>query len=362
MEDRQGMFVALSHFIHRRFLWLLVASYVAAAACPAPGLWLRQASLGRVALLGERVDWTLPLVLLAFLLWNAGLGVRADRLRGLLRGPHVLAAGLAANVLLPLAFLLLLTRALCLWHNPEEVQQLLVGLALVAAMPVAGSSAAWAQKADGDLSLSLGLVLGSTLLSPLTTPAALHAAGLMAHGVYAEALHDLAASGTGAFLVVGVVLPSLLGLLTRWAAGAARAEAAQARLRPAGSLALLALCYANAAVSLPQAVAESDWDFLAMLTAAAVGLCVLSFAAGWALARLLRADAAQRTALMYGLGMNNNGTGLVLAGTALAGRPRVLLPVILYNLVQHLVAGTVGTMNRTPAAPAERPAAGGRAA
>ncbi len=44
---------------------------------------------------------------------------------------------------------------------------------------------------------------------------------------------------------------------------------------------------------------------------------------------------------MFGLGMNNNGTGLVLASMALADHPQVLLPIIFYNLVQHLIAGTV---------------------
>ena len=44
---------------------------------------------------------------------------------------------------------------------------------------------------------------------------------------------------------------------------------------------------------------------------------------------------------MFGLGMNNNGTGLVLASMALADHPQVLLPIIFYNLVQHLVAGMV---------------------
>jgi predicted Na+-dependent transporter len=57
------------------------------------------------------------------------------------------------------------------------VQNILVGLALVASMPVAGSSTAWSQNTDGDMALSLGLVLLTTLLSPLTTPAALHAVG-----------------------------------------------------------------------------------------------------------------------------------------------------------------------------------------
>jgi hypothetical protein len=44
---------------------------------------------------------------------------------------------------------------------------------------------------------------------------------------------------------------------------------------------------------------------------------------------------------MYGLGMNNNGTGLVLASLVLSSYPRVMVPIIFYNLVQHLVAGTL---------------------
>ena len=39
--------------------------------------------------------------------------------------------------------------------------------------------------------------------------------------------------------------------------------------------------------------------------------------------------------------MNNNGTGLILASLALASYPRVMVPIIFYNPVQHLVAGTV---------------------
>jgi predicted Na+-dependent transporter len=63
-------------------------------------------------------------------------------------------------------------------------------------------------------------------------------------------------------------------------------------------------------------------------------------AAGWGISRLLRAGRDRRVALMYGLGMNNNGTGLVMASMALTDHQQVLLPIIFYNLVQHLAAGT----------------------
>jgi BASS family bile acid:Na+ symporter len=223
--------------------------------------------------------------------------------------------------------------------QPDEVQNILVGLALIASMPVAGSSTAWTQNANGDLALSLGLVLISTFLSPWTTPAALHAVGFMATGDYSEDLHELATSGTGVFLTVCVLLPSLLGIVLRSGMSNRRAVTAKPVLKLANSMNLLLLNYSNASVSLPQTVADPDWDFLAMVLGIVVALCVLAFLSGWLIARLLKADPAQRTALMFGLGMNNNGTGLVLASMALADHPRVLIPILFYNLVQHLVAG-----------------------
>jgi bile acid:Na+ symporter, BASS family len=331
--------VRASRFVHEHLLWLLLGSYGVAALWPAPGLKARGVSLGEVAVLGGRTSLSLPVLLLAVLLFNAGLGVPIGRLRGLARRPAALVAGLAANLLIPIAYILGVTLLMRPWHNPDEVQNILVGLALVAAMPIAGSSTAWAQNAEGDLALSLGLVLGSTLLSPLTTPLALHAIGFMARGDYAEDLHGLASGGAGAFLAVGVVLPSLLGIAGRLVLGERRVAAAKPGLKLANSAVLLFLNYSNAAISLPQSIARPDPDFLAATLAIVVGLCVLAFGAGWAIAGLLGAARDQRTALMFGLGMNNNGTGLVIASLALADHPRVMLPIIFYNLVQHLVAG-----------------------
>jgi BASS family bile acid:Na+ symporter len=357
MNGRRHL-VAMSEFLHRHFLWFLLSTYAAAALWPAFGLWVKDVSLGQVPFAAERTRLTLPMVMLAVLLLNAGLGVQTSRLRDLLGMSPFLAVGLAANLLIPVVFIFGVTWALRPWHEPDEVQSLLVGLALVASMPVAGSSTAWSQNNNGDLALSLGLVLLSTLLSPLTTPAALHALGLMASGDHAAQLHRLAGRGTGGFLAVFVALPSLLGILGRWAAGAARVEGAKPYLKLANSVNLLLLNYANGAASLPQAVAEHDWDFLAVTLGISATLCVTSFTSGWWLGRLLEATTARRTALMFGLGMNNNGTGLVLAGVALAGLPKVMLPVILYNLVQHLVAGgATALLARRPAGTA---ADGGR--
>lgn len=76
-----------------------------------------------------------------------------------------------------LAFVGLVFGTMKPWHNPDEVQQILTGLALVASMPIAGASTAWAQNANDNLALSLGLILLTTMCSPALTPIALHAVG-----------------------------------------------------------------------------------------------------------------------------------------------------------------------------------------
>ncbi len=335
---------ALSHFVHHYFLWLLLGSYALAAAWPGLGLEIRKISFGEIAVLGETTKVTLPVVMLAFLLFNAGLGIRTGELKTLLRHPLALVAGLAGNLLVPILYIFVVSRTMQLWHNPDEVGHILVGLALVASMPIAGSSTAWSQNANGDLALSLGLVLFSTFLSPLTTPICFDLVEHMAEGEYAQILENLETQGGGAFLAVCVLVPSLLGILLRPALGEARTTAARPALKLVNSIDLLLLNYSNAAVSLPQTIRDPDWDFLAVTLAIVVTLCVLTFAAGWLIGRWLKADLTQRVSLMFGLGMNNNGTALVLASLTLWNHPRVLLPILFYNLVQHLVAGSVDSL------------------
>ena len=42
----------------------------------------------------------------------------------------------------------------------------------------------------------------------------------------------------------------------------------------------------NAAVSLPDMVADPDWDFLGVMLVIVTGLCVTGFASGWLIGRL----------------------------------------------------------------------------
>jgi BASS family bile acid:Na+ symporter len=330
----------LVHFLHKYLIWLIILSYIAAALLPQMGLWIRRVDLGSILPIGN-VKASLPPLMLGMLLFNAGMGVSIAELRNARHKAPIIVAGVFGNIAAPLAMIVVISLTMTLWHDQEEVQQLLVGLALVAAMPIAGASTAWAQNASGSLVLSLGLVLLTTLLSPLTTPIILHAVGFLTTGDYSEDLHELASGEAAAFLGTWVILPSFLGIACRRFMGDQNFARVTPFVKLSNFLVLVLLNYSNATLVLPEVVSTPDADFLLAVGAVVSLLCVAGFGCGFLLSRVLRANRSETASLMFGLGMNNNGSGLVLASIALIDHPQVMLPIILYNLVQHLFASTV---------------------
>jgi BASS family bile acid:Na+ symporter len=331
----------LGDALNRHLIWLVLGSYLIAALFPAVGLRMRDLTFWNMSLFSEHTAITLPMLLLAFLLLNAGFGMKMQSITNWSRKVRIVGVGLVGNLVIPVLYIFVLSRAPWLWQSQDDLGHVLLGLAIVASMPIAGSSTAWAQNGDGDMTVSLGLILLSTLLSPIATPLALHSVGYMASGFYAKSLHDLAQFGTGAFLAVFVFAPSLAGIVVR----AASADSVMGSVKPlqrfSNTLCLIALSYTNAAVSLPQFLKQPNLRFLVPMLLAVGVLCLLAFASGWWISRLLDVTWSQRTALIFGLGMNNNGTGLVLASVLFARHPAVMLPIISYTLIQHLVAALV---------------------
>lgn len=251
--DRHLTFLAAQ--VKGKFLWLLVACYAAAAFFPGLGLWIRNVLLVEISVFGDRTPITLPMLMLALLLLNAGLGVRAPELKRLPQVASVLITGLVANDLIPVVFMFGTIPLIGPWLDADEVQSILVGFAIIASMPIAGSSTAWSQSVDGNMALSVGLVVSSTLLSPLTTPIAILLLAFLASGDSAEHLHQLAAHGTQVFLMICVVAPAVLGGLIGWGLGENRLGSAKPHLKLLNQLLLLILIYSNASTSLPAAIA-----------------------------------------------------------------------------------------------------------
>src|SRR5262245_17130998 len=101
MDARMTPTEALAHLLHRHLLPLLLVTYGLAALFPAWGVWMRGAR-PLFLLTGEAGSGpALPSLLLAFLLFHAGLCVQGDRVRRIARRPTVLLIGLAANLAVP---------------------------------------------------------------------------------------------------------------------------------------------------------------------------------------------------------------------------------------------------------------------
>ncbi len=191
------------------------------------------------------------------------------------------------------------------------------------------------------MALSLGLVISSTFLSPLTTPAALKLLASGSGGLVSRELGVLAGPDGRPFSVSGFSAPSAVGVLFRYLVGQRCISRIEKGLGLLSSLVLLVLCYSSAAQCLPLAARSPDWDFLGLTFFVVLGLCLVGFIAGRSIGKLMRLDPSRSASMTFGLGMNNNGTGLVLASAAFASRPAALLPIVLYNLTQHVVAGLV---------------------
>lgn len=333
---------SIHHFFHQRLVWVLLGTYFLAGIAPHFGLLLRATKVGTLRTGGATMELTVPAVLLGLLVFNASLGIDTRQMRALAKHPLTLVAGILANSVIPLTFTFLASMVLSLWHDPAEMQSLLVGLAIVGAMPIAGSSTAWAQGASGNLALSLGMVLCSTLLSPIVTPMAFHAVSHLTTGDYSEDLRGLAGADTQLFLLAGVVVPSALGIASRLLFKG-RVQSWLPHVKLVTLVALLLLNYANAAVALPRIVKYPEWGFLALVVVIMASRCLLSFTSGWWVGRVAGGGPSERVSLMFSLGMNNNGSGLVLASAQLAHYPNVLFAIVAYNLVQQLVAGAADT-------------------
>jgi bile acid:Na+ symporter, BASS family len=319
-----------------------MASYLMGGLFPGFGLMIKDTSFGIFTFIGgSQINVSLSLLMLSLLLFNAGLNIDNSQLVNLLKQPKILMSGLLANLIIPILFTFIVSIVMMSWHSQDEVQNILVGLALIASMPIAASSTAWSQKSNGNLALSLGLVVFSTMLSPFTTPLGLHTVGFITKGDYSSDLHEIAQQGTSAFLFISVLLPTILGIILHFLLPKTFIEEAKMPIKDFNLLNLILLNYANASIVLPHVFKQPDWDFLLIILLITGSLCLFAFFVGSQIAKLFKSSISEKSALMFGLGMNNNGTGLVLASLSLADHPNIMLPIIFYNLIQHIVAGYI---------------------
>jgi BASS family bile acid:Na+ symporter len=328
----------LADLVRRHFLWLLLACYALAAIWPKPGLAMRQWEWSSARL--AEVPLSLPLFLLAVMLFSAALLTDVSQIRLVSRHPIVLFIALVAVWLGPALVVLVAGWLIPPVVDSQTTAGLLVGLALVATMPVANSSVGWIQNANGNLGLGLALVVLSILLCPWLTPNLLSLLGMSLSESERADCETLVSRFSGVFFIIWVILPTAAGLACRYVMTPRRVAAASSWFVLASAAALLLLNYANSALALPK-IGDTPISLLLATVALATVLSVVGLTLGWALAWLIRVKPPTRSTLMFGLSMKHTGLALLLAGAVLADQPLAILIIVLATLVQHLLAGVV---------------------
>jgi BASS family bile acid:Na+ symporter len=334
-SNDEGRFATFSAWVHRNLLWLLVFSYVLAGLLPGPGKVIRGLSLTGAS--GDEV--TAPMLLLALLLFCGAAVVRWSQLRELMQRPGILLLGLVAIWIVPSLFVSMLGWVLPSILGDYLTSGMLVGLALIAAMPVANSSVAWCQNAQGNVALSLGFIVLTIVLSPVATPQMLNLMGLSLSEQETQQCELLVTRFSGVFFIVWVILPSLAGMTFNWLVGPDWIDRLRGALRIVSAATLLTLNYANASLAMPDAFDEQAPKTILISSLLAVLLSGLGIAMGWLLSKIMVVESASTTALMFGFSMKHTGLALVLAGHVLHTEPRVILMIVLATLLQHVVAG-----------------------
>ncbi|MFI6929677.1 sodium-dependent transporter [Streptomyces sp. NPDC050287] len=327
-------------WLRRRLGRAVALSYVAALLVPGPGLWLRREhTLPLGTMTGPPLS-TAPL-LLCLVILSAGLQVPVRDLGRLLRSPTALLAGLVLHLVIPLLVIPAVAFLLRRTPDTDGGSGLVTAMILIVAMPVAAGATVWAGKSDGDQPTMVGLVLASTLLSPLTIPLVISTLTPLLSGDYANTLTATGRTAHGGFALVGVVLPCAAGILFRLVLPMAWRDRVLGVVVPMALVGSLVLTYVNASGALGSFLASPrPLLFGAALVVAAL-VCLLSFALGRAAARLLRLDAPATSSLTLACGMNNSSASAVLITTALPDKPHLLLPVLAYGLLQKTAASRV---------------------
>jgi bile acid:Na+ symporter, BASS family len=335
--SRHGGIARVAARLHRYFLPILLSVYLLAGVLPGPGAVIREFALQFPGGSQERFS----MLLLAVLLFCAAAVIELSQVRDLVEHPSTLLVGLLSCWFGPVILVLVAGSLLPRMFGVPATEGLLVGLALVAAMPVANSSAGWTQNARGNVTLSLGLIVLSILLSPLATPNLLKLMGLALSAEDTQRIGHVVTQFSGARFILWVILPSLAGAAAAWLAGPERIARAKPVFRIVTLFCILVLNYANASLAVQQIYEGGQPAVVALAALLAAAVSLVGIVLALVQSRLSQLPLGTALALMFSLSMKHTGLALVLAGEFLHDQPRVILVILLSTLAQHVAAAAV---------------------
>lgn len=331
-------------------LIFLVAAYIAATFVPQPGIWLRWED-------AVTQEARTPKLLLALLLFCAGICTSRRALRSVRRSQRNLVWGLIQTWLFPMAAAVVAVAIFLAAGAPPYV---CLGIVIVAAMPIANSSVGWSSYFGGNVATSIALLLAATALSPIITSICIRSGSYWILGQVDDSVPFAWGGGMSLFFVLWVFAPVLAGVLVAGRISEAQSKKVAPIARRISFTVLVVLNYLNGAMFLPKLTEQPSllvWPIVGALV-----LLLLAFAFTHLPARLLGSTeeepqhSAHLKSIELAIILRNTGAALVFAGAALPDFPMVSMTIIAYTLVQHIgVACCVRPLEEPELADSEEP-------
>jgi BASS family bile acid:Na+ symporter len=319
----------VTRLLSLNFIWLLLACYALAVALPLPGERLRETVVVPGLLFGN--PFTIPLLLLSILFFNVGTDL-VPQTRTSQAGVRSVGIVVAGGWLVPV-LLLSIARPLFDRLLPAWCGELFIGLVLVAAMPIANSSTAWAHNLGADVGHSVWSLIWSTLLAPFVS--VLTVSWLWVEGSQGTGLKQALTTQILAGLFCCVVVPIAMGaLFSRMRNRSTRTSGDVSKL--INMAILLILNYSNAALALREAVRSGHYNRLWMAFGCVAVTCACLLLAARLISRWQKWSMPLATSAALSMSMKNTGAALVLAGSVLTPGSLAILVIVGYTLVQHM--------------------------
>ena len=265
-------------------------------------------------------------VLFAIITFQGSLNTTLHQVTDTFRHPRELLAILATTIVaVPVAARL---AAGMVFADP----QIQVGVVVEYSIPIAVTSFMWIDLFHGNVSLGLGAILTSTVLAPLTIPAAVQL--LMGASVRVDALSMM---GDLAFMVA---VPAALGVALNEFTGGWGHEGLSPRLAPICRILTVVVIACNA-TGLSSYVLSLDPVVLEVALFIGV-FATAGFLAGALVARALHAPMPDFLTICFCIGLRNISSGAVIVNAFFPGM--AIVPVMMGTLFQQVLAGVAGSV------------------
>ncbi len=333
----------IGNFVQAYMSLFIFGAYLLSVFVPQIGIYFTKTDLVDIHTEAGGFALNVPMISLSIILFNAVLCIKMNELKKVNTYLPIIFLALSANFLMALAYMLFIRHFFGSVLSVEILQHVIIAIAILSAVPIAGTASAWTQSVKGNVSITLGMILLSTIMCPFYTPIIFKIFSGFTNSVFSEKLLNLTANGnTNIFLMLVIFAPVLFGLITYAVINKKLLKKLCPLIKVTNQTCLLVLCYSNASVVLPDKILGNPniYDLSVTFTFATI-FTFLTFMVGWVLSRLIHLTVRDEMSLMFSEGLKNIGAAMVLASFGFPEYKNVTLFIIFFALTQQLVASYV---------------------